>query len=142
MRIYQKIYGIVFSSLKNHSRTGCAALCGDLLARVLWPGLLIASLDGEESFYFCASKAAGAKVPCTNCLAHKENLSHLSEHAQPRTSALMEQIYCEAQQIPGKTAREAHLTSFGLRDVPVSSIFSVDPSSDCFQALSVALWQL
>ena len=47
MRIYQKIYGIVFASLLDPSRRGSAATCGDLVIRILWPGVLIASMDGE-----------------------------------------------------------------------------------------------
>lgn len=119
MHIYQKIYGLVFASLKGASLIGSAVNCGDLVIRVLWPGVLIVSMDGEESFYFCASKATSANIPCTNCLVHKDSLSLLTLHSEPRTSTAMQKVYREAQRILAKTAREAYLTAFGLRDVPV-----------------------
>ncbi|KZV80209.1 hypothetical protein EXIGLDRAFT_817146, partial [Exidia glandulosa HHB12029] len=118
MRIYQKIYGIVFASLKDHSLFGSAATCGDQSIRVLWPGVLIVSMDGEESYYFCASKATGAKVPCSCCLCKKEDLSRLTLKSRPRTVADMKAVYLYAQTLPSKTAREAYLSASGLRDVP------------------------
>ncbi|KZV95472.1 hypothetical protein EXIGLDRAFT_820424 [Exidia glandulosa HHB12029] len=118
MRVYQKIYAVVFDSLRVHSRIGCAITCGDIVPRVLWPGVLIVSLDGEESFYFCATKAAGANIPCSCCLCRKEDLARLTLVSKPRTTLDMRAVYMHAQTLPSKTAREAYLTTFGLHDVP------------------------
>ncbi len=71
--IYQKVLRWVFATVGQRSRQGEAHLCSDDITRILQPGILMASLDGEESSYFCACRAANANYPCPKCLVHNPN---------------------------------------------------------------------
>jgi len=118
--VYQKILGRIFSSLGRRSRQGEANRCNDNVIRILHPGILIESQDGEEASYFCACRAATANHPCPKCLVFKSDLHRISKSFEPRTSASMWSVIERASQVPSKTAKEKLLQDYGLHDIKVS----------------------
>jgi hypothetical protein len=127
----------VFSSLRQRSHSGEAMKCGDQLNRVLHPGILIESQDGEEANCFCACRASGhAKFPCPKCLVHKDQLHNITGSFEPRTSESMRSVIQRASQALSKTDKEKILQSFGLHDIQVySSLFSNKLTSNCFYSI-------
>jgi hypothetical protein len=119
-RIYQKILGRIFASLGRRSRRGEAHLCNDGMTRILYPGILIESQDGEEASYFCACRAATANYPCPKCLVHKSELHHITKSFEPRTSESMRFVLERVSQATLKTAKEKILQDHRLHDIKVS----------------------
>ena len=117
--IYQKILHRVFATLRRWSRQGEAHLCNDDLIRILYPGILIASQDGEEASYFCACRAATANYPCPKCLVHKSELHHIIKSFEPRTSESMRSVFEQASQMTSKTGKEKILQNHGLHEIKV-----------------------
>lgn len=60
-----------------------------------------------------------ANYPCPICLVPKEELSNLSKAYELRTTADMQGIWSEAQEM-NSTQREQHLQEYGLRDIQVA----------------------
>ena len=60
-----------------------------------------------------------ANYPCPICLVPKEELSNLSKVYELRTTADMQGIWSEAQEM-NSTQREQHLQEYGLRDIQVA----------------------
>lgn len=127
--VYQKILGRIFASLGRRSRRGEAHLCNDEITRILYPGILIESQDGEEASYFCACRAATANYPCPKCLVHKSELHRITTFFEPRTSESMRSILDRASEATSKTAKEKILQDHGLHDIKVSRCKRSNPIS-------------
>jgi hypothetical protein len=123
--VYQKVLGRVFASLRRRSRCGEAHLCNDGMIRILYPGILIESQDGEEASYFCACRAATANHPCPKCLVHKSELHRISKSFKPRSTESMRSVLQRASQATSKTAKEKILQDHGLHDIKVSQLTQV-----------------
>jgi hypothetical protein len=120
--VYHKVVSRVFSSLRQRSHSGEAMECGDGVNRVLHPGILIESQDGEEANYFCACRASGhANYPCPKCLVHKSQLYDITGTFEPRTSQSMRAVIRRASQAETKTDKEKILQAFGLHNIQVYS---------------------
>lgn len=117
--VYQKILGRIFASLQQHSHRGETHHCNDDTIRILYPGILIESQDGEEASYFCACRAATAIHPCPKCLVHKSHLSNITKTFEPRTSESMQAVLERASQATSKTDKEKILKDHGLHDIKV-----------------------
>jgi hypothetical protein len=117
--VYQKILGQIFASLQPRSQRGETHHCNDGISRILYPGFLIESQDGEEASYFCACRAATASYPCPKCLVHKSNLSDITKSFEPRTSESMRSVLERASQASSKTHKEKILQDHGLHDIKV-----------------------
>lgn len=117
--IYQKVLRRIFASVGRRSRCGEPHLCNDDVARILYPGIFIASQDGEEASYFCACRAASANYPCPKCLVHKSQLHCITRSFEPRTSEAMRSVIERASRATSKTAKEKILQDYGLHDVKV-----------------------
>lgn len=92
--------------------------CGDGAIRVVHPGIIIESQDGEEANCFCACRASGhANYPCPKCLVNKNQLYNITGTFEPRTSESMRAVIECASQAETKTDREKILQAFGLHDI-------------------------
>jgi len=121
--VYQKVLARIFRSLGPHSQLGETHLCNDDVTRILYPGVLIESQDGEEASYFCACRAATANHPCPKCLVHKSELHHIRETFEPRTSESMCSVLKLASQATSKTGKEKILQDYGLHDIEVTRLY-------------------
>lgn len=118
--VYHKVASRVFSSLRRRSHSGEAMRCGDGATRVLHPGIIIESQDGEEANYFCACRASGhANYPCPKCLVHKDQLHDVTGSFESRTSESMRSVIQRASQAQTKAEKEKILQAFGLHDIQV-----------------------
>ncbi|KDR73369.1 hypothetical protein GALMADRAFT_72471, partial [Galerina marginata CBS 339.88] len=116
--VYQKVASKVFSSLRRRSHSGEAMQCGDGVNRVLHPGILINSLDGEEANCFCACRASSkANYPCPKCLVRKDQMYNVTGSFEARTSDSMRSVILRASQASTKTEKEKILQAFGLHDI-------------------------
>jgi hypothetical protein len=61
----------------------------------------------------------GGKLPCPVCLAPEDKLADISATWPPRTAAQTQQLIKEARTL-NRSDSEAHLSSYGIRDVDVS----------------------
>jgi hypothetical protein len=50
------------------SKTGFIVNCGNKVTRIVYPGLLILSLDMQEAWDYLGACAAGANYPFPGCL--------------------------------------------------------------------------
>ncbi|KAF7332654.1 hypothetical protein MKEN_00148200 [Mycena kentingensis (nom. inval.)] len=101
--IYQKVLAIIFKSLFRRSWTGETVRCGDEVARVLYPGFLINSMDMEEAWNFCCCRQNRAKHPCPRCLVSQALIDCLHyEHSRPdlRTKEKMKAVVADARAAP------------------------------------------
>ncbi len=117
--VYQKVLKRVFRTLKRRSRYGEAHCCADKVIRILYPGILIESQDGEEASYFCACRAALANFPCPKCLVSKGDLHCVSKLFPKRTSESMRAVIQEVSMAPTKAKKEKLLQDYGLHDIEV-----------------------
>ncbi|KAG6847873.1 hypothetical protein H0H93_005308 [Arthromyces matolae] len=115
--VYHKVLGRVFEPLRLPSHHGEAHCCGDKVVRILHPGILIESQDGEEATYFCACRGSLANVPCTKCLAPKSELHRITKRFPLRTPETMKEALQKARQAPNKTQKDKILQDFGLHDI-------------------------
>ena len=102
---------------------GEAVRCGDLRTRVLFPGILIQAVDGEEACGTCGTRGAKANHPCPRCLVPKQSLSQLSQKFQLRTQEGMIRIYKQVRSAPTNAAQDKLLRDTGLHFVKVCSLF-------------------
>lgn len=93
--------------------------CGDLIHRILFPGILIKAIDGKEACSSCAIRNAHANYPCPKCLVHRSQLDQLDQVSPIRTTESMRAIYNEYLAAPNKTAAEAILVKSGLHATKV-----------------------
>ena len=103
--------------------------CGDGVIRVLHPGIIIESQDGEEANCFCACRASGhANYPCPKCLVHKDQLHNVTGSFESRTSESMRLVIQRASRAQTKTEKEKILQAFGLHDIEVINDLTCLPS--------------
>ncbi|KIJ46695.1 hypothetical protein M422DRAFT_249859 [Sphaerobolus stellatus SS14] len=112
--VYHKVVKLIFASLKNPSRYGEAVNCGDKILRVLFPGFLIHSVDGEEGCCTCGTRGAKANHPCPRCLISKTLLYQLSKKATPRSQHTMQEVFRKAKDAASASSRENILKEYGL----------------------------
>ena len=74
---------VMFKSLVTPARSGLTLNCGDLKTRILYPGIPIHSLDGQEACAACACRAALAKYLCPKCLVHHDDLDKIDQDFMP-----------------------------------------------------------
>ncbi|KAJ7253263.1 hypothetical protein C8J57DRAFT_1660481 [Mycena rebaudengoi] len=134
--VYHKVLGVIFCSLRQRSHSGEAVFCGDLILRVLFPGFLVLSLDGEEACIICNCRASLADFPCPRCLAHQSMLHVLLAHQafEQRTSQSMQKVYQQALHAPTKVASEKILQTHGLH--LSENVFWAFANSDPYRAYS------
>jgi hypothetical protein len=111
----------MLQTLRYPSRFGELITCGDGKKRVLYPGILIASLDGEEACYYCGCRAALANYPCLRCIVHFDDLDDLSLRSEPRTTASMRSVFDASRCSRSLAERVRILSSYGLNYVKVRS---------------------
>jgi len=112
--VYHKVLELIFTSCHSRSYFGEALRCGDNFKRVLYPGVPILSLDGEEACSACGCRAFLANYPCPRCLVHKDQLHMITARFTPRTTETMQDVYNEAVLASSKTHREDLLKGNGL----------------------------
>ena len=105
------------------SRSGMSLRCGDQIQRVLYPGIPIEALDGEEACSACACRAALANHPCPRCLVHHNQLDLIDEQFIPRTTETMREVYRASQTASTKTAAGDILKEYGLHATEVGRYF-------------------
>ncbi|KIJ45397.1 hypothetical protein M422DRAFT_251171 [Sphaerobolus stellatus SS14] len=118
--VYHKVLHVILKSIRKRSHHGDTLECGDRIRRVLSPGFLIHSVDGEEGCLTCGTRGANANHPCPKCLVAKEELTQLSKDFAPRLPLEMRVIFEKAKKILSSTARMSLLRGFGLHFVKVS----------------------
>ncbi|KII90328.1 hypothetical protein PLICRDRAFT_107314, partial [Plicaturopsis crispa FD-325 SS-3] len=115
--VYQNVLSVVFKRLRRRSHHGETVRCGDKIPRILHPGILIESLDGEEAAAFCCVRAATANFPCPKCLVHKLKLHELTTTFDLRTTETMRAVFQRAAAAGSKTKTENILKDHGLNNV-------------------------
>ncbi|KAF8994667.1 hypothetical protein BDQ17DRAFT_1392381 [Cyathus striatus] len=115
--VYQRVLGQIFNSLKWPSQHGETHMCNDNVIRILYPGILIESQDGEEASYFCACRATIANHPCPKCLVHQSQLGNITEQFELRTPETMCSVLQQASHSQSKTAKEKILRDHGLHNI-------------------------
>ncbi|KIJ48974.1 hypothetical protein M422DRAFT_161929, partial [Sphaerobolus stellatus SS14] len=115
--VYHKVLHVILKSIRKRSHHGDTLECGDRIRRVLSPGFLIHSVDGEEGCLTCGTRGANANHPCPKCLVAKEELTQLSKDFAPRLPLEMRVIFEKAKKILSSTARMSLLRGFGLHFV-------------------------
>ena len=110
---------VIFEPIKQPARNGIAALCGDRIQRVLYPGIPIQALDGEEACAACGCRAALANYPCPRCLVHHNQLAEIDGQFTSRTTETMQQVYIDSQCATTKTMAEDILKKHGLHPTEV-----------------------
>ncbi|KAF8520305.1 hypothetical protein JB92DRAFT_3285845 [Gautieria morchelliformis] len=135
--VYHKILKKIFYSLELRSQEGEAVKCGDEIHRVLFPGIAVHSLDGEEAYATCAARGASADYPCPRRLIHKSQLHNLTGNFPFRTSREMQKVYKKAIAARTKAEAEEVLKKKGLHKV-LNAFWSI-ANSDPYHASSYDL---
>ena len=117
--VYHKVFRVIFDTLVRPSNHGEAVRCSDLFTRVLWPGVLIDSVDYQEAEVLCAIRAALADFPCPKCLVYKLDLHLLTKQNTLRTTESMVAVYHQGLAASNKTEKERILQAHGLHDTEV-----------------------
>ncbi|KIJ42288.1 hypothetical protein M422DRAFT_254693 [Sphaerobolus stellatus SS14] len=131
--VYQKVLHVMFRPVRRCSHPGEAVICGDELTRVLHPGFLIHSVDGEEAYCLCGTRGVKANHPCQRCLIHKSLLHNLSTPILLRYQHDMMEVYNRASSLSDYAAEKV------LRDVGlhlVQNAFWKIANSDPYLAYS------
>jgi hypothetical protein len=110
---------VIFDPVKQPARAGMTLKCGDHICRVLYPGIPIQALDGEEACAACACRAALANYPCPRCLVHHNQLDMIDEQFTPRATDTMRQVYLDSQAAATKTMADDILKKHGLHATKV-----------------------
>ncbi|KAF8980125.1 hypothetical protein BDQ17DRAFT_1517813 [Cyathus striatus] len=109
---------VEFSLFKHEcSKCGEVHMCNDNMARILHPGILIESQDGEEASYFCACRGLKANFPCPKCLVPKMKLDCITETFELRTSENMCSVLQKVSQASSKVTKEKILQGYGLHNI-------------------------
>lgn len=123
--VYHEVLGVIFGdSLTQRSYNGECVPCGDGKIRVLYPGIPVLSLDGEEACICTCTKAAMADVPCSSCLVTQNELHDLSPNRYfvPRTTQSMKAVYRNSLNHRFKKDANDLLQRYGLHQTEVCSI--------------------
>jgi hypothetical protein len=99
------------------SQEGETVTCGDDITRVLFPGIPIHSLDGEEAGCTCAARGQKADHPCPRCLVHKSELHKVLKDCPLRTVEAMHHACQQAKAAKTKSAVDQIMRKHGLHDV-------------------------
>lgn len=110
---------VMLQSLVRPARSGVTVNCGDGNTRILYPGISIQALDGQEACAACACRAALANYPCPKCLVHHDDLEEIDRNFAPRTTEDMQGVYLESQSAATKTLSEEILKQYGLHATDV-----------------------
>lgn len=102
-----------------------ALSCGDKVKRVIYPGIPIQALDGEEATWASACQAALANYPCPRCLVQHSDLDKIDKSFTPRTTETMCQVYEDSLVATSKTASENILKAYGLHRTEVRCLLYV-----------------
>jgi hypothetical protein len=116
---YQHMLHTIFGSIRHGADVGISWICGDLITRVFFPGILIESLDYDEAVHYLCCRAASANFPCPRCLVHKSRLHEMSQRFTPRTSPNMKAALEMARSQPTATAKDEVLRNHGIHDIEV-----------------------
>ncbi|KAF7967343.1 hypothetical protein HWV62_34677 [Athelia sp. TMB] len=112
--VYQAVLAVIFGSLVHRSHHGDVVRCGDGIIRILHPGILIESMDGEESAIFTCIRSAMALFPCPKCLVPKSELHHIDRQWPVRTPEGMQAVIERARKAKVKKTMEDILKAAGL----------------------------
>lgn len=118
--VYHKVLSVIFGSLRSRGRCGEAMECGDLIRRVIYPGIPIASVDSEESWALTSTRTGLAEYPCPKCLVSNCEQHKLVSKFKLRTVGAMKQAFEEAMCSSTKSASEKILQQNGLHATFVS----------------------
>lgn len=112
------------TSLGERSHHGECLECADTVLRVLFPGIPVLSLDGEEACVCTCTKAALADYPCSRCLVPQNELHNLSptQSFQLRTTENMKEIYEQSLRCRYKKDASNLLQRHGLHQTEVRFI--------------------
>ena len=133
---------VIFEPIKQPARTGIALFCADHIARILYPGIPIEALDGEEACAACACRAALANYPCPRCLVHHNQLAEIDKKFPPQTTQTMQQVYLNSQAAATKTAAEDILRNHGLHATEVYQKFHLSVMHLLTVKFQNAFWEL
>jgi hypothetical protein len=106
-----------------------ALSCGDKVQHVLYPGIPIQALDGEEATWASACRAALANYPCPRCLVSQSDLDKIDQSFTPRTTETMQQVYEDSLVATSKTASENILKAYGLHRTQVCCLLYIHSTS-------------
>jgi hypothetical protein len=121
----------MFEPLEEPSHGGMTLRCGDRIQRVLYPGIPIEALDGEEACSACGCRAALANHPCPRCLVHHNQLDLIDRQFTPRTTETMRQVYRDSQAAVTKTSADDILRAHGLHATEVREKFYGNYCNKC-----------
>ncbi|THU83800.1 hypothetical protein K435DRAFT_822896 [Dendrothele bispora CBS 962.96] len=124
----------IFESIFQYSQTGYAMICGDLVHRLLFPLLMIASSDYEEQCIMCLIRGLMGLCPCPKCLIPKENLSDLSRVDQPCSASHTVEVHNQIGVMRTKAEKEEILRKYNMR--PYLPVFLKMANSDPYSAVS------
>ncbi|KAJ7199827.1 hypothetical protein GGX14DRAFT_661239 [Mycena pura] len=115
--VYQDVLDIIFQSLFRRSWTGETVPCGDRTDRVLYPGILIESMDMEEAWNFTCTRSGQANFPCPSCLVPQDMLDTLIRTFEQRSTETMRRIVKRARVADTIGERDQLLKDHGLHDI-------------------------
>lgn len=118
--VYHKVLRVILRSLRGPGSHGEPIQCGDGIERIMYPGIMIASLDNEEACTYCGCRASLANYPCPRCLVHADDTHQLTLVSNPRSTESMQAVYEEAKDAPSRTQHELILRDNGLNNVKAS----------------------
>ena len=119
--VYQRVLAIIFAKTRDASWRGLSLQCGDTRNRVLFPGLFIESLDGQEAWHYCCCREGHARHPCPRCLVASTQLHELTRSFPARNTASMRSVYEQVQRATTKAAKDNLLVAHGLHNTYVRS---------------------
>ncbi|KAJ7199478.1 hypothetical protein GGX14DRAFT_572859 [Mycena pura] len=115
--VYQQVFEIIFQSLFKRSWHGEMVACGDRIDRILYPGVLVESMDMEEAWNFTCTRSGQANFPCPTCLVPQDMLDSLLRTFEPRTTETMRDIVNRARTADTVRERDQLLKDHGLHDI-------------------------
>lgn len=128
--VYQKVHHVIFRPVRKRSHNGEAVACGDVITRVIHPGICIHAVDKEEAYCLCGTRGVQANYPCPRCLTHRHSLTNLTASISLRTQSDMKAVYEKALTLPA-TAAEKLLRDTGLHLVKVSNTYLLRAMTQC-----------
>ena len=90
---------------------------------MVFPGIPIHFLDGEEAWWTCAAQGSASDHPCPHCLVYKRDLHKVLNNCTVHTVKDMCQAYKQAMAAPTKAAGEEIMKMNGLHKVEVCVLY-------------------
>jgi hypothetical protein len=118
-KLYQEVLGTIFAKARQASQTGRIWRFGDGRVRKAHPIILIKSVDLQEAWNLCGTRAFPANHPCTKCLVPIDELHNLSARYELRTQENMTRVRDQVKAEPRVTYKESLLRAAGLHDIDV-----------------------